>query len=54
MDDDFLKIVCRKTEPPTQCKPVQRKDKTIIIPKWWCFNCKRYVLPDGLYHYEIR
>ena len=45
-----IKIICCKTGIPTICKEVKRKIKERIFPKWWCANCRRYVLPDGKWH----
>jgi hypothetical protein len=44
-----LHIVCLRNKIGVLCQPRNRKTKS-IFPKWWCPNCKRYVLPDGKYH----
>lgn len=43
-------VYCTKNEVPVICKPERRKDRQSWFPKWWCYNCKRYVLPDNDYH----
>lgn len=59
-----MKIKMLKTRPPNKrimeihclkkgkyrvkCRPEERKVKS-IFPKWWCFNCRRYILPDNLH-----
>ncbi len=42
-------IYCIKDGLQVACRPEKRKQDS-MLPKWWCFNCKRYVLPDNKYH----
>jgi hypothetical protein len=35
----------------TKCRPDKRKGRS-IFPKWFCFQCNRYVLPDGYKHFS--
>jgi len=38
-------VYCVKEIIPTICRPEKRKGDS-FFPKWYCFNCRRYVLPD--------
>jgi hypothetical protein len=43
-------VYCTKfNNIPTLCRP-DKRSRPSIFPKWWCYNCKRYILPDGKYH----
>ena len=42
-------VYCIKAEFMAICRPEKRK-RVSWLPKWWCFNCKKYVLPDRKYH----
>ena len=33
-----------------ECQPEPRKNSG--FPKWFCYVCRRYVLPDGKYHFS--
>ena len=45
-------VYCNKKGYSVLCIPEKRK-RDSMFPKWWCFNCHRYVLPDGKYHYSM-
>jgi len=32
------------------CEPEPRQDGS-LMPKWWCFKCNRYVLPDKFHRF---
>ena len=36
---------------PILCRQDKRKTES-IFPKWFCFICNRYVLPDGIKHFS--
>lgn len=43
-------LVCHLNDNiPILCRPDKRKTES-IFPKWFCFVCNRYVLPDGIKH----
>ena len=45
----IMEIHCHKNgKYLVKCRPDKRKVKS-IFPKWWCFNCNRYILPDKLH-----
>ena len=46
-----LNLVCKKDLPYSLCQIQQRKDNDFPC-KWYCFVCKRYVLPDK-YHFPV-
>lgn len=43
-------VYCTKKEYKVVCRPDMRK-RASMFPKWYCFNCGRYVLPDGKLHW---
>ena len=38
-------LACKKTLPVVLCRPDKRKSGS-YFPKWYCYNCRKYVLPD--------
>lgn len=41
----WINIVCIKDEIIVKCRMEKRKGGG-LFPKWWCYNCHRWVLPD--------
>lgn len=37
--------VDRKSWAMSLCRP-ERRTRDSMFPKWWCFVCNRYALPD--------
>ena len=44
MNEEIV-LACYKTKFVTICQPRERK-RNSLFPKWWCFVCKKYILPD--------
>jgi len=54
MGKRILKMLCYKNgKYLSVCEPMQRK-KPSMFPKWFCYNCNRFVLPDKWHkpHFE--
>jgi hypothetical protein len=47
----MVRLICKKTNIDTLCEPSLKKNSLIL--KWFCFNCNRYVQPDGKYHFTL-
>ena len=44
-----LELLCHKNKKyMSKCQPFPRK-KPSLFPKWWCFECGRWVLPDKIH-----
>ena len=42
----LLRVECHKDKDTIYlCEPRKRK-RYSIFPKWWCYKCGRYILPD--------
>jgi len=48
---EVIRVICKKKDFDIACRPEKRMGGS-EIPKWWCPNCHRYVLPDGKYHWS--